>query len=103
MILYFHLSLSFKSHYKSKYKAISLVRYFILMLKIILILNILFSSIIFEEFFKRSILFQPLASASTIKFSKKEIRSSFTFSVNNFGITISLLLQNCPLIIYSAT
>src|SRR6266498_1459719 len=53
--------------------------------------------------FKRSVLSQPLASASIIRFSKNEIGSFLIFSKNGFGMIIGFPLFDCPLIIYLAT
>src|SRR6266542_224725 len=51
----------------------------------------------------RSVLSQPLALASTIKFSRKDVESSPTFSENDLGVVMGFPLLTCPLIIHSAT
>ncbi len=52
---------------------------------------------------KRSVSFHLLASAFIIRFFRKNIESSLTFSENDLKIVIGLLLLDYPLIIYSVT
>src|SRR6266511_2971003 len=52
---------------------------------------------------KRSVSSQPLASASTIKFSRKDVGSSPTFPENGLGVVMGFPLLACLLIIHSAT
>src|SRR6266540_5869712 len=52
---------------------------------------------------KRSVSSQPLASASTIKFSRKDVGSSPTFPENDLDVVMGFPLLDCPLIIHSAT
>src|SRR6266498_61119 len=52
---------------------------------------------------RRSISSQPLASASIIRFYKKDMGSSSTFSEKDLGVVMGFPLFDWPFIIHSAT